>query len=117
MNRIKLVMLLAIFTVLLSGCSTSGTFVVPEGTDLYIYKRTAAVTVGEDGKVTTKPFFWTAAGGIPYRLDKEGQTIKEGKLRAKFRPAAIFWPPLGLIYWPIGFNQAITYDLVNDKQE
>ncbi|MGZ5602355.1 MAG: hypothetical protein ACXWFX_17320, partial [Methylobacter sp.] len=74
------------------------------------------------GKVTTKPFFWTAAGippegGIPYRLEKGGKVVKEGKLRTKFRTVSIFWPPFAAIYWPMGFNPDITYDLVNDKQE
>jgi hypothetical protein len=108
--------------VLATGCSTTGTFKVPAGTDLYIYKRPEPVDIKADGKVTTKPFFWTAAGippegGIPYRLDKDGKTVKEGRLRAKFRPASIFWPPFALIYWPMGFNSDITYDLINDKQE
>jgi hypothetical protein len=66
--------------------------------------------------VTTKPFFWTAAGGIRYRLEKGGATIQEGKLRARFRVVSIFWPPLALIYWPIGFRPEITYDLVNGTQ-
>lgn len=108
--------------VLVSGCSTTGTFKVPAGTDLYIYKRPEPVELGANGEVVTDPFFWTAAGippggGIPYRLAKDGKTVKEGRLRAKFRPASIFWPPFALIYWPMGFNSDITYDLVNDKQE
>ncbi len=107
---------------LATGCTTTGTFKVPPGTDLYVYKRPEPVDVKADGKVTTKPFFWTAAGvppegGIPYRLEKEGKVVKEGKLRTKFRTASIFWPPAAAIYWPMGFNEDITYDLVNDKQE
>jgi hypothetical protein len=89
---------------------------------LYIYERPQAVNIGADGKVTTAPYFWTAAGmppggGVPYRLEKNGETLKEGKLRAKFRPVSIFWPPFALIYWPMGLNPNITYDLVNDTQE
>jgi hypothetical protein len=80
------------------------------------------VDIKADGKVTTTPFFWTAAGmppggGIPYSLEKDGKTIKDGRLRANFRVVSIFWPPFALIYWPMGFNPEITYDLVNDTQE
>jgi len=107
---------------LVTGCTTTGTFKVPPGTDLYVYKRPEPVDIKADGKVTTKPFFWTAAGippegGIPYRLEKGGQVVKEGKLRTKFRTVSIFWPPAAAIYWPMGFNEDITYDLVSDKQE
>lgn len=106
---------------LLNACSTQGKFVVPPDTQLSIYKRTP-VTVPADGVVETKPFFWTAAGippasGVPYALHKNGKVVKEGKLRAKFRVASIFWPPFAIIYWPMGLNPNITYDLVSGKQE
>lgn len=106
----------------LAGCSTTGHFVVPEGTDLYIYQRPEPVTVKSDGSVTTRPFFWTAmglppGGGIPYRLEKDGETLKEGRLRARFRVVSIFWPPFAAIYWPTGFNSNITYNLVEDTQK
>lgn len=117
----KLTMFFAVLLFLV-GCSTTGHFKVPEGSELYIYKRPEAVSIKADGAVTTKPFFWTAAGippggGIPYRLQKDGEVLKEGKLRAKFRVASIFWPPFAIIYWPMGFNPDITYDLINDTQE
>lgn len=107
---------------LVAGCTTTGHFKVPEGSNLYIYKRPQPVEIKQDGEVTTTPFFWTAAGvppggGIPYRVEKNGETLKEGKLRAKFRVVSIFWPPFALIYWPMGLNPDITYDLVNDTQE
>jgi hypothetical protein len=94
--------------------------VIPQGTDLEVYQR--PVTVSADGQVTTRPFFWTAAGippggGVEYRLLRNGTTVKEGRLRAKFRVVSIFWPPFALIYWPMGLNPAITYDLVRDTQE
>ncbi|MGR9013380.1 MAG: hypothetical protein ACU83U_07030 [Gammaproteobacteria bacterium] len=119
---IKKMCLALVLLVMIAGCTTTGTFKVPDGTDLYIYKRPEPVDIKADGKVTTKPFFWTAAGvppesGIPYRLEKNGEVVKEGRLRTKFRPVSIFWPPAALIYWPMGFNPEITYDLVNDKQE
>ncbi|MEQ1527897.1 MAG: hypothetical protein ABL925_01170 [Methylococcales bacterium] len=117
----KLGLALAVL-IMVTGCTTTGTFKVPAGSELYIYKRPQAVDIKADGKVTTKPYFWTAAGippdgGVPYRLEQGGKVIKEGKLRTKFRVVSIFWPPAALIYWPMGLNPNITYDLVNDKQE
>jgi len=117
--KILNIVLVSLFMV---GCSTTGHFKVPEGSSLYIYERPQPVDIKADGEVTTKPFFWTAAGvppesGIPYRLEKGGKTLKEGRLRTKFRVVSIFWPPFATIYWPMGFNPDITYDLVNDKQE
>ena len=80
---------------LITGCTTTGHFKVPEGSSLYVYKRPEPVNIKPNGEVTTKPFFWTAAGmppdgGIPYRLEKNGQTLKEGRLRTKFRVVSIF---------------------------
>ena len=80
------------------------------------------VDIGANGRVVTKPFFWTAAGvpphaGIPYRLEQDGKVIDEGRLRAKFRVASIFWPPFAAIYWPMGFNPDITYNLVDGTQQ
>ena len=118
MNKIFILCL----ALIMAGCSTQGTFKIPEGTELYIYDRPTPVKLSASGKVTTKPFFWTAAGippnsGIPYKLKKDGKTVKSGHLRAKFRVVSVFWPPAAAIYWPMGFNPTITYDLVNDKQE
>ena len=111
-----------LLTLLISGCSTTGNFVVPPDSKLYIYERPEAVSVSPSGSVTTQPFFWTAmgippGGGIPYRVEKDGEVLKEGRLRANFRVVSIFWPPFAAIYWPTGFNPNITYDLVNDTQE
>lgn len=113
---------LLVMVFLVVGCTTTGNFKVPDDSKLYIYKRPEPVTIDSEGQVTTKPFFWSAMGlppngGIPYRLEKDGETVKEGRLRAKFRVASIFWPPYAIIYWPVGFNPNITYDLVNDTQE
>lgn len=118
MKKLSIVLIL----LMVAGCTTTGHFKVPEDSKLYIYERPQPVDIKADGEVTTKPFFWTAAGmppggGIPYRLEKNGETLKEGRLRAKFRVVSIFWPPFALIYWPMGLNPNITYDLVNDKQE
>ncbi|AXQ27218.1 hypothetical protein D0B54_00275 [Solimonas sp. K1W22B-7] len=118
----KKMVTLAALVAVLSGCSTTGHFRVPEGSKLYVYERPEPVEVSSEGTVTTSPFFWTAmgippTGGIPYRLEKDGQTVDQGKLRANFRVVSIFWPPLAAIYWPVGFNPSITYDLVNKTQE
>lgn len=107
---------------MMAACTTTGHFKVPDGSNLYIYKRAQPVDIKADGEVTTKPFFWTAAGippngGIPYSLEQNGQVLKEGRLRTKFRVVSLFWPPFAAIYWPMGFNPDITYDLINDTQE
>jgi hypothetical protein len=118
-NKIsKLLFLVA--TLLVSGCSTSGYFVITDGTQLVVYRRPVNIQPG--GRVVTRPFFWTATGipphgGCTYRLLKDNKVIKEGTLRVKFRPVSIFWPPFAVIYWPIGLNQNIIYDLVNDTQK
>ena len=58
------------------------------------------------------------AKGIPYRLEKDGKTIEEGKLRAVLRVPALFLPPIvGILTVPTGFNPNITYNLVTGKQE
>jgi len=104
----------------LTACATTGKFKIPPGTQLEVYRR--PVQLDPDGTLITKPFFWTAAGippvgGVEYRLLKDGNVVKKGRLRAKFRTASIFWPPFAVIYWPMGLNPDITYDLVRDKQE
>lgn len=118
----KYTLLLLTLLCILTGCSTTGHFKIPDGSQLYLYKRSAPEQVQANGTVTTQPFFWTAAGippggGVPYKLEKDGQVLKEGKLRAKFRVVSLFWPPFSLIYWPMGLNPNITYDLINDTQQ
>ena len=120
MSSRSALVLVAFLALVVSGCTTTGRFVVPAGTDLEIYRR--PVNVGADGTVVTAPFFWTAAGippagGVEYRLVRTGRTVKEGRLRAKFRVVSIFWPPAAWIYWPMGLNPDITYDLVKGTQE
>jgi hypothetical protein len=92
------------------ACSTTTRFSIPAGTTLEVYER--PVELNASGEWKTKPFFWTAAGGVPYRLEKNGAVVDEGKLTAKFRIASIFWPPAAIIYWPMGFRFE-HYDLVN----
>jgi hypothetical protein len=104
----------------LCACTTRGRFVIPPGTQLEVYKR--PVELGPDGVAVMKPFFWTAAGiapngGAVYRVLKGDQVVQEGRLRVVFRPVTFFWPPLATIYWPMGLNPNITYDLVKGTQE
>jgi hypothetical protein len=120
--KIANIITVILFSLIISGCSTSGYFKVPNDSKLYINNQSLPVQIGTNGEVTTRPFFWTVAGippngGIPYRLEKDGKIIKAGKLRTRFRVVSIFWPPYAFIYWPMGFNSNITYDLVNDKQK
>jgi hypothetical protein len=108
---------------LLSACSTQGHFVVPEGSTLYLGDRPEPVTVAADGTVRTQAFGWESMGvppakGIKYRLEKDGQTTQEGRLRPKLRVKAFFLPPiLGILAMPTGLNPDITYDLITGKQE
>lgn len=116
----RILALTAVAFSLALGCTTRGHFVVPDGTQLEVYRR--PVTPDAGGMVETKPFFWTAAGvppggGIEYRLLKDGSVLQAGRLRTVFRPVSIFWPPFALIYWPMGFNPNITYDLVSGTQQ
>ncbi|MCP4181363.1 MAG: hypothetical protein GY756_26680 [bacterium] len=122
MKNIMLLIIGFVFILVFSGCTTSGYFKVPEKSKLYIYKRPIPVIIAADGHVETKPFSWTAAGippegGIPYRLTSDsGKVISEGRLRAKFRPVSIFWPPFAFFYWPMGLNPDITYNLIKNTQ-
>ena len=118
MKNLFTVMILA----LLTACSTSGHFIVPEGSDLYINERPEPVKVGSNGKVCTEPFPWTTVGtppvgGVPFLLKKNGEIIKAGRLKTEFRIESLIFPPFAQFFWPMGFNSDITYDLVNDAQE
>ena len=99
MKAILLVVMMALFV----GCSTTTSFKVPKGADLYIDEQ--KVETADLGKYKRNPFFWTRAQGIPYRLEKKGKVIDEGKIKARFRVASIFWPPAAIIYWPLRFEE------------
>jgi hypothetical protein len=101
-------------SILIMGCATSAHFKIPDNSTLYVAGKPAPVKIDPDGLAKTRPFFWNTAGGIPYRLEKDGTTLKEGKLKSQFRIASIFWPPYAFIYWPMGFKSGMTYDLIND---
>jgi hypothetical protein len=111
----KKIFLAVCLTLLVSACSTTSTIKVPQGSKLYINGNPEPVAIQENGEVTTRPFFWTAIAGIPFRLEQDDKVINQGKLRAKFRPASIFWPPYGAIYWPVGFALS-EYDLTRTAQ-
>jgi len=108
---------------LVSACSTQGRFVVPEGSTLYLGNRPQPVQVQSDGRVSVHAFGWDAMGvppnkGIPYRLEKDGKTLQEGKLRTVLRVPSLFLPPIfGILTVPTGLNPNITYNLVTGKQE
>jgi len=103
--RITLLFPLVLFV---SGCSTGAWFKLPDETRLVVNERPASF---DQGLVRSRPFSWGAAGGIPYRLvDGQSMTVKSGKLRSRFRVASIFWPPVGIAYWPMGYGQR-CYDL------
>jgi len=113
-RRLKSVMLfLAACSITFAmGCHTSTQVMTPEKTLLYINDR--PIVLGPTGgKVVTRPFFWSASGGIPYRLVRDGVMTQSGTLTSSFRIASIFWPPYAFIYWPIGFGSPL-YDLNND---
>ncbi len=109
--------------VLLSACSTQGRFVIPEGSKLYLGNRPEPVKVESGGIVSVHAFGWDAMGvpptkGIPYRLEKDGKTLQEGRLRSVLRVPSLFLPPIfGILTVPTGLNPNITYNLVTGKQE
>ena len=79
MKKLYIVLVL----LMMAGCSTTGHFIVPEGSILYINQKPEPVDIKANGIVTTTPFFWSVAGippdrGIPYRLEKDGQVLKRG---------------------------------------
>lgn len=103
--RAAVLLLLALTT---TGCSTSSWFKLPENSTLVIGERP---TQYSQGLVKSRPFAWGAAAGIPYRIeDKQAGTVNAGKLKSRFRVPSLFWPPVAIAYWPMGFGQR-CYDL------
>ena len=92
----------------MQGCSTRAYVMVPENTKLVLPAK--GDQSYESGLVTTRPFSWGQASGISYQLKKNDAEVTSGKLDSRFRPASIFWPPVGIAYWPIGFGWR-CYDL------
>lgn len=91
-----------VLTFLIQGCSTATYIKLPENSVLKINK--GGEVPYEEGRLVRRPFSWSSAGGIKYEIEKDGEVIKKGKMRSKFRAASIFWPPFGIFYWPIGFR-------------
>lgn len=119
MKNILITLLFITASVLITGCSTSTKVIVPEGTELYIDDQ--HVKIAEDNTVTTSPFFWSKAGdppdgGIPFTLKKGKKIILEGHLLSQFRASSILWPPFAFLYWPMGFEDNISYNLTNKSE-
>lgn len=92
----------------MQGCSTGTYVMVPKDTKLVLPSK--GDQTYDSGFVKTRPFSWGQAGGISYQLKKDDAEVASGKLSSKFRAASIFWPPVGIAYWPIGFRWR-CYDL------
>ncbi|MDG9926201.1 MULTISPECIES: hypothetical protein [unclassified Pseudomonas] len=113
MSPLKSAALLAA-TLALTGCSAAAWFKLPENSTLVINERPVE---NNYGLVKTRPFSWGAAGGVPYRLqDAQANTLQSGKLRSRFRVASIFWPPVAIAYWPMGFRYR-CYDLTGAEPQ
>jgi hypothetical protein len=94
------------FLILTMACSTTGRFKVPAGHKLEITDR--EVMPDALGQWKTSPFFW---GTTDYRLkDSNGNVVRSGKVKTRFRVASIFWPPFAIIYWPMGLDGNNVYD-------
>ncbi len=112
MVRSRLLIAVSICTVLiLSACATGTRFVLPADTRVYL---PAKDITSSEGRLKSRPFFWSSFGGIDYQLVKNGTTVKEGQLESDFRVWSLFWPPLAIIYWPVGFEWN-CYDLTGQE--
>ena len=109
-KRLSLTLLLA---VIVSGCSTAAKFKIPSDATLFLENEKVSLV---DGEYERAPFSWGATGGIPYRIEVDGRVLHEGRIRAKFRFVSIFWPPLAVIYWPMGFDKT-GYDFTRPDQD
>ena len=113
MSPLKSAALLAA-TLAITGCTAAAWFKLPENSTLIVNERQIE---NNQGLVKTRPFSWGAAGGVPYRLqDEQANTIQNGKLRTRFRVASVFWPPVAIAYWPMGFGQR-CYDLTGAEPQ
>ncbi|MBI5204432.1 MAG: hypothetical protein HZA11_05895 [Nitrospirae bacterium] len=104
---------------ILSGCHTSTSFILPPNTDLMVNgERISIDSKDQDGRVKfeRRPFFWTSIIGIEYMLLQDDKMVKKDKLPSSFRISSIFWPPYAYIYWPIGFRFK-CYDLSDPKKQ
>lgn len=103
---------LSLLVFVLVSCSTTTSFVVPKDTELYVYDQ--KISESNYSNYNRRPLTWGTAGGVKYRLVKDGKTVEEGTLKTKFRVVSIFWPPVALAYWPMGFASA-NYDFTKEN--
>ncbi len=101
-----------VLIVLFVSCSTTGHFKVPADSQLYVEGKPLQPHELQAG-YKRSPFFWNVSSGIPYRIEKNGKLIDEGKIQSRFRVVSIFWPPFAIIYWPMGFKGDETYDFTS----
>lgn len=114
----KISLPIIVMLLVLSGCHTSASFILPPNTDLMINgERIPPESKDEDGRLTLnrRPFFWTSIAGIEYMLVDGDKVVKKAKLPSSFRISSVFWPPYAYIYWPVGF-QFKCYDLSNPNK-
>jgi hypothetical protein len=95
------------------GCKTTASFTVPKGTNLFV--DNTELTNQETKRYKCSPFFWSKTTGIPYRLEKDGEVVEQGKLKSTFRVSSIFWPPFSIIYSPMKFDG--PYDLTQPNEK
>jgi len=113
------VLLVMVALLLLAGCHTSTSFMLPPNTDLMINGERIALDAKDEAghvKLDRRPFFWTSIMGIEYMLLQDDKIVKKAKLPSSFRIASIFWPPYAYIYWPVGFRFK-CYDLSDPMKE
>lgn len=96
-----------------AGCSTAGTFVLPQGTTLAIAGHAATADNSHPGMLNTRAFSWGSSGGASYELtDASGQVVRSGKLATHFRMGSLFFPPIaGVFVVPMGLRRDVVYDL------
>ncbi len=115
----KSVLSVLILLVVIFGCHTTASFILPPDTELMINNEKVPLdSKDEQGrlKFETRPFFWTSIVGIEYMLLQNDKIIKKDRLPSSFRIVSIFWPPYAAIYWPFGFSFD-CYDLSDPKKE
>ena len=81
-------LLMVLMLAVLSGCSTSTSFILPANTDLIINgQRVSQEARDERGRVKLerRPFFWNSIMGIDYMLLEGDKVVKKDKLPSSFR--------------------------------
>jgi hypothetical protein len=115
----SLALSMMIVLLLLTGCHTTASFMLPPNTGIVIDGvRVADADRDEAGNIRLdrRPFFWDSIVGIKYELIQDDKVIKKDKLPSAFRVVSVFFPPYAILYWPVGFRFN-CYDLTNPKKE